>query len=148
MSTYHLVADVQKYLPTLTIDATSRPTQTQVQEMMDDVERYINGALKQFYFLPLADADALSLVGDIAARLSAARVWRAKFYGESPGEFEGNTTYADRLEQGAEKCLQRIRDGEDVLGLNLAASANDVVDALSTGLGEVNESVFEVGVIW
>lgn len=150
---YHVLSDCQAFLVTLTIDATSRPTATQAQQILDGTEVYVNSVLAQRYTTPITDVSALDLVTIICAKLSAAWIWRTKFYGENPIEYAGSKTYADHLEQWSEGFLERIRQGEDVLHLDPQPPVTEVEGELSEGMailfadGTEKPSVFEVGEI-
>lgn len=110
MAVYHTLDDVKSRLPRQIADITpsSEPDDQQVNQLMDEVESFVNAQLAGRYQLPVSGSQSLQIVKSICADLVAARVWRMKAAGvNDPTQLQ----YAEQLEKSAMERLKALADG-------------------------------------
>ena len=104
MADYCALADVQAYLPNVTISTTTVPTSTQVGTYITLVTAEINGVLRSLGIdPPPTDADSVGYLKAVCVYGTAATLLAAKFGQASDEAKELRTAYRD--------MLSAIRDG-------------------------------------
>ena len=111
---YATLDDVLNAAPKLQVSATTKPSTTDAQAIVDRVDAEVNGVLKGLgYITPVIGAASIQILKDIVVQGAVARILKAMFYGvRNPDEV--GATDAWREYQGK---LKAIADPEDPLTL-------------------------------
>jgi hypothetical protein len=117
MPIYHAQADVEQLLRALGsrgVDFTAgRPIPAaDVTVYMNETEAVVEQRIRARYVVPVTDLTGVELLRYIAARLTAATVWRVIQGTTTAGE----STKANEWERQAEKLLKEIVEGTTPLG--------------------------------
>ena len=124
---YCTIDNIQALIPVQRWDASAEnalPTIDQVEEWMDEVDSEIDSALAIRYVTPITGAKSLLVIGSIAARLVATRIWAVIHTGHV-GDAAIPQDWAD-----ARRRLERLSDGHGDL-----EDADHRVPALSLAAG-------------
>jgi hypothetical protein len=109
---YATVDDVQALAPHLpAFSPASKPSVTQVQGFISDIERGLNATLGNLgYVTPVVGPNAIAVLKDVVAHGALARVMRARAYGSNnPGDLEA-AKQAQAIYDGRVKALGSSSD--------------------------------------
>lgn len=119
MTDYCKLEDLDSLLTGLVINDSSNITSTQVtNEIIPDINQYMDDRLAQFYVTPITGTNALKTMNRIAKYLVAAEIMDRIYMGQTPSD----SPQANTWRKLAEATLGKIVDGEIIL-----------YDAVSTG---------------
>ena len=96
---YCAVSDIQRLAPQLMLGSTSRPSTTQVSDMIDDVGRLVDASLgNSGYVVPITGDVSLEIMRDIVAHGVVARALAARQYGVGEPNAPGVKMAQDRFD--------------------------------------------------
>lgn len=124
MSAYCSTTEVNSLLKSITIDASSKITSNEVDAMIIRISNTMDGRIVKQYSLPTTDAEALSILKDVAMKFAASDVLRILYSGTQKKVPE----IAKDWHNEAEAVMKLI----DAKKLRLEVSAN-VTDVVHTG---------------
>lgn len=126
---YVALLDVRAALPQLRLGPTDKPNEGQVGEFVEQVEAYVNSALKGIgYTVPIVSADAQPIVRELVLHGVISRVIRAMNLGVRDPEQTG----AAASERSFDRLLGRLLDPRDPLTL----TGETITEKLYSGVVE------------
>lgn len=119
MGAYATVADVQALIPELTIGAASKPSTTEVEGFITQIEAAINGVLSAqgYSAIPATGANDVQLLKGYVSTKVAALTWLAGFLQDTPpGKVtiwtEDFREFMNRLRQGQQHLVDQLPQGD------------------------------------
>jgi hypothetical protein len=117
---YATTADVQALIPELTIGPTSKPSTTEVEGFISQIEAAINGVLSAqgYSSIPATGANDVQLLKGYVATKVAALTWLAAFVSgyEAPDKVklwnEDFRDFMNRLRQGQQHLVDQVPQGD------------------------------------